>query len=156
VNIPIGQNGEDTLACFIDTGAGVNLGRAKYHPNIRSQNPGVVKSFQRITDWHPLHNLELRGIDAQVPNRLRAIEIIEYHTPYEINGHPMTIPIILTHAAAADTIIGTPTLRRARSTMFLDDNGHTTLILLRAYRALTITYQEPGGTNYEPQDQEEA
>jgi hypothetical protein len=153
--MPIGRNGEHTMECFIDTGAGVNIGRAKYHRGIKNQNPQLVKNFQRIANWHPLHNLELRGIDMRVVNRLKAIGIIEYFTPYEVNGRPMTIPIILTHAAAADTIIGTPILRQTRSTIFFDDNGHSALILLRAYRALTLTYHAPtvtdNGTN-EPEE----
>jgi hypothetical protein len=114
--LPIGPEGTSDLECFIDTGAGVNLGRLDFHQQFVSTHPELVKTFHYIEDGHDLHHLELTSIDEEITSTLRLMAVVEYHTPYEVDGQPLTLTIGLARSTAANTILGLPFLQESRAT----------------------------------------
>ena len=139
----VGKKGKSTLEAMIDTGAGLNLGRLHYHENISKQHPDIVHKFQWIKDMQALEEFNIGGVDAKSTGELAVKAVISYYTPYTVDGQTVTIAFGLAASAAANTIIGLPFLRSTKTTVYLDDETSSTVVLQLLGVSLPIAYHPP-------------
>ena len=138
-NFPIGEEGEATLLCMIDTGASLNLGRFSYHEDIFLTNPDLVHSFVYLKDIDGMKPLNIGGVGTEGPPA-EVVAVTTYKTDLFLNGKMVLLSIALSPTAAANTIVGLPLLKAFNSTILL---GSDTLVCQKVGAAFALSYVTP-------------
>ena len=158
IQFPIGTgepHNDATLCAMIDSGAGCNLGRKSYHLSIYEKFPKLVLAVESEVNQAEWQNINIGHIDADgQPVVISAV--IVYKTPYEIDGHPVSIRIGLADKTAINTIFGITFLRSCESVVFFGGSTRNKdqLVSSRLGITLPIHMQPPTYTddapNYDP------
>jgi len=100
------------MKALYDSGAGVNMGRRKYHEAVKSMFPPLIASFIDFAKSE-YDALAIGGIDGQVwgPD---ITACITYRLPHTVQGMPATITIGLADECITNTLVGIPFMTRAR------------------------------------------
>ena len=158
IQFPIGTgepHNDATLCAMIDSGAGCNLGRKSYHLSIYEKFPKLVLAVESEVNQAEWQNINIGHIDADgQPVVISAV--IVYKTPYEIDGHPVSIRVGLADKTAINTIFGITFLRSCESVVFFGGSTRNKdqLVSSRLGITLPIHMQPPTYTddapNYDP------
>ena len=158
IQFPIGTgepHNDATLCAMIDSGAGCNLGRKSYHLSIYEKFPKLVLAVESEVNQAEWQNINIGHIDADgQPVVISAV--IVYKTPYEIDGHPVSIRVGLADKTAINTIFGITFLRSCESVVFFGGStkNKDQLVSSRLGITLPIHMQPPTYTddapNYDP------
>ena len=154
---PVG-NGKSVmwLLIMVDTGAGLNLGRKKYHRAIYEKYPELVEVYEDVGNQEPQRSehLRLRGIDpTQAGPEIDAL--IVYKTPFVTKGEPVLLTIGLAENTATNTLLGIPTIKIAQMVMMFNDQDIIYSPVLS--HQFKVEYQVPhmadGAPNVQPEQQ---
>ena len=138
VRLPIGLDGKSTMFSMVDSGAGLNLGRLQYHLDLYEKHPEVVHAFTYLKDADNMSEFGLGQVgEGEGP---KVIAVIEYHSPFKVDGRPVRISFGLSESCTCNTIIGFPFLKAADGIPMFGSNA---LILQRFGVTLNMDYQVP-------------
>jgi hypothetical protein len=110
------------LPAMIDSCAGMSLGLKSWHLGIAQRYPQIVKEVITFSQSQ-YRTIPISGVSSDTGEHSITVNtIIEYWTPWTLQGLQISMKIGLADLVASNTILGLPFLIAAKCTQIFDKN----------------------------------
>ena len=147
IHMILGKDGSSSfLKCLLDSEAGMNLGKRKYHQRTAKQCPHLVVRYTDF-DTEEFDPIAVGGIDGQKWGT-DIVACITYRLPWIINGSEAELTFGLANEVICNSILGVQFIERAKMVIDLAGRVATSATLGVTF---PLTMEEPRASSTVPE-----